>query len=388
MNTRYQYTSGVTVLLALFLSLLHQSQCDFAYFKNKFGDILEITGGPTVSLYGGLSAIRHNDPDKNDIKRYYIGHTQTDQKKGTVAGSVINLKPEKGNAQIELWANNLPLFPLQHFSSPSFSALSAKIHASKLPFEELANFLHENPVEYENHLRGGQQQQPLYANGVEQSYENAKLYMEGNKIITVNGLKQPDGYGFIISKEDGSAIVGFFEEGISKYHHKFQLSGKHEYYKQNVCSGNASEMTETMLWLKTGIKHHSYSYCPNKIELCRAIAKDEKAPNSMISFGEKWECLGSIHLGVLDGIGIMHVKQENKYIAGMWLLGHPTTPRIEVVESSFVFVGVEDPSEYEEEAKFVRGLAGQALKFTNELHKLAIKVCEKHGKKDPSHKAK
>ncbi len=40
-------------------------------------------------------------------------------------------------------------------------------------------------------------------------------------------------------------------------------------------------------------------------------------------------------------------------------IGHPTTPRIEVVESSFVFCCIEDPSEYEEEAKFVRGLAGQ-----------------------------
>lgn len=385
MTARCLSTANVAVMLAFFLSLLHVGLCDFGYFKNKYGDLLEIKGESNIH-YPGLSAIRHKDPD-SDKNYMFIGYARVDKKKANVYGNVINMLPSGNRFAVELWANNLPLFPVQNLTSTSLSMLYNEVKSDAVPFRKFANRLHERPDDFANFLRGGQRQPPPPPDSRMQSRETDKMYMEGEDFVIVNGLEQPNKNGFIINKEDGSAIVGYFENGASKYHHKFQLNGQHEYYKQNVCSGNASEMTESMLKSKTKINKHSYSYYPNKIELCRLISADNHSSNAMLPFGDNWECLGSFHLGVLDGIGIAHVKAENKYIAGMWLLGHPTTPRIEVVESSFVFVGIADPSEYEEEAKFVRSLAGEGHKFTNELFKLADKVCKKYSKKDNGSKA-
>ena len=391
-TTRSTSSSSSSLLLLLLVTLLgfttdHLVRGDFAYFKNKFGDLLEIKNNANYQ-YTGVSAIRHPNPYGNS-KNIYIGYTTGDPKKASVSGNVINLSELWYNKfTMEYWVNNLPVMIVDRISSSSLNKLYEKMHNTKIPFEACANLLHHNPGEYVSVLTSGNRQaHMLPENSKFNPRETDKVYMEAEGFVTVNGMLKPQGYGFILSKEDGSAVIGKFVGGVSEYHHKFQLNGKHEYYRRNLCSGSASEMTIMMLQSLTKIKDDSYAYYVDKPALCRHIMKlNTIAESNETSFGDTWQCSGSIHLGVLDGIGLAYNKRENKYIAGMWLLGHPTTPRIEVVGRSFNFIGVEDAKEFADDAKVVIQHVGNQYTFSGELLKLATKLCQRYANRAPEHK--
>jgi hypothetical protein len=320
---------------------------DYDFYLTDRLKIIQVIGQhPGRPMYG-LSAIRNMATNE-----YYAGFFDNADGVKSISGYVLRFVPDNGTVKlrVQYWRNNLPLYEypahaIQSNTSELANAVKKAISQglNDVPLFYFARLVKTQALAFQNLLAP---QNPYRfpskaatSQGERAVMETADKYLEGDSIK--DGMIH-NGLGFIINKTDGTATVGMYAAGHCEYSHVFSLTENHKYYKKDLCSGPASLVTlhalsDAVRSLGGGLVpraggfiRFAYSYCPDKIALCRKLLQ-VKSQNQTVDYS--WmhlQCKGEFSLGVPNGLCVCKNQNSGVISAGIYVLGHKADPMVSI----------------------------------------------------------